>query len=169
MNDATIIQASLRDLTTLLSLITDYHAWEEIPDPPNLVEAIEFLLAADHPGGFWIAWDGDRPVAYVAVTLRFSLAAGGDVLVIDELFVLEAARNHGLGRRLIDTTHAYGAAIGCRELLLEVANSNRTAQAFYAALGFTPRLRRCWERPILPMAAVASVGRYPPNTAVMLP
>src|SRR6516165_11200788 len=72
----------------------------------------------------------------------------GDVLIIDELYVDEVARGRGLGRRLTDTAAAYGAAIGCRSLFLEVANGNRTAQAFYAALGFTPRLRRVWERPI---------------------
>ena len=150
MSDVAIVSATMGDFGALRSLIAAYHVWEDIPDPPNLDAAIATLMAPEHPGGFWIARRGDQPLAYIAVTPRFNLAAGGDVLVIDELFVTEGARGLGLGRRLINAVHAYGAAIGCRQLLLEVANGNRTAQAFYAVLGFTPRLRRCWERPIEP-------------------
>jgi GNAT superfamily N-acetyltransferase len=154
MRDVAIVPAQMADLPTLRSLVQAYHATEDIPDPPDLDRVIETLLSADQPGGFWLATRHGETLGYIAVSPRFSLTAGGEILVIDEVYVNDAARGQGLGRLLIDAVHAYGESIGCRILLLEVSNHNRTATHFYAALGFTPRLRRCWERPIaVPVAA----------------
>jgi ribosomal protein S18 acetylase RimI-like enzyme len=148
MRDVAIVPAQAADLPALRTLIQAYHAGEDMPDPPDLDDVILTLLTPEHPGGFWLAKRQGEALGYIAVTPRFSVTAGGDILVIDEVYVADAARGQGLGRLLTDVVQAYGESIGCRLLLLEVANHNRTATHFYAALGFTPRLRRCWERPI---------------------
>lgn len=154
MRDVAIVPAQTADLPGLRALIQAYHASEDMPDPADLDGVIRTLLTADEPGGFWLAKRQGDVVGYIAVTPRFSVAAGGAILVIDELYVDPDHRGQGLGRLLIDVVQAYGESIGCRLLLLEVANHNRTAANFYAALGFTPRLRRCWERPIAVAATV---------------
>jgi ribosomal protein S18 acetylase RimI-like enzyme len=148
MRDVAIVPAQVDDLPAIRALVQAYHSSEDMPDPPDLDAAITTLLDDTHAGGFWLARRHGEVLGYIAVTPRFSLTAGGDILVIDELFLHDGARGQGLGRMLIDAVQAYGEAIGCRLLLLEVPNHNRTAAHFYAALGFTPRLRRCWERPI---------------------
>jgi ribosomal protein S18 acetylase RimI-like enzyme len=158
MRDVAIVPAQTADLPAIRSLVQAYHTSEDMPDPPDMDGAILTLMADHHPGGFWLACRHGETLGYICVTPRYSLAAGGDILVIDELYVHEAARGQGLGRQLIDAVQAYGESIGCRLLLLEVSNHNRTATHFYAALGFTPRLRRCWERPIAATTAARTTS-----------
>lgn len=148
MSKVAIHPAGIADLPALRRLISAFHQAEDLSDPPNLDEAITALLGAPHRGSIWLAFLNGEPVGYIVAVHGFSLASGGDALTIDQLYVEDAARGQGIGRLLVAAAEVHGELHGCRTLLLEIGNGNRRAQLFYANSGFTPRLRRVWERPI---------------------
>jgi ribosomal protein S18 acetylase RimI-like enzyme len=58
---------------------------------------------------------------------------------IGELYVVEAYRGTGLGKRLVLGIEKYFQSKGCTSCWLKVASYNRNAIGFYDALGFDPR------------------------------
>ena len=59
--------------------------------------------------------DGD-PVGLITLTESISIYAGGEIGVINELYVLPQWRSEGVGKMLIDETKALAEARGWRRL-----------------------------------------------------
>lgn len=76
----------------------------------------------------------DRPVGFALYYHNYSTWEGRAGLFIEDLFVLESARGHGLGRQLITALAAIADARGCRRLDLNVLDWNPTRD-FYHRLG----------------------------------
>jgi ribosomal protein S18 acetylase RimI-like enzyme len=85
-------------------------------------------------------------VAYASTMRRLHLWRGGDVLVLDDLYVRVEFRNHGVGRRLMLTV-AQLAAVDDLPVSWVVGPDNLDAQRFYDRLGATlrPRVQVRWE------------------------
>jgi ribosomal protein S18 acetylase RimI-like enzyme len=95
--------------------------WLDPADP-----AFEALIAS-LPAG---------PAGYLAFYRAFSLFKPGPVLLVENVWVDPGARRAGVGRALLATAAAIARARGWTRLELNVAESNRTAVAAYARLGF---------------------------------
>ena len=76
-----------------------------------------------------------RPVGYVAYYDSFSLFLGGTVLLVENLFVLDAARRHRVGRRLMAAAAAEARRRGIGRMEIHVRGDSRPARAFYERLG----------------------------------
>lgn len=61
------------------------------------------------------------------------------VLLVDEICVEKALRNHGIGTQIMEEVHALARAFGCTDLQLGVYPQNDAAVAFYQKCGFTIR------------------------------
>ncbi|MFP4326550.1 MAG: GNAT family N-acetyltransferase [Paracoccaceae bacterium] len=86
-----------------------------------------------------LAGSGAPPGGVVLYSPVFSTVAGGAGLYVSDLWVAEAARGSGLGRRLLaaaarDARAQWGAGF----LTLAVYEDSHRARAFYARLGFRP-------------------------------
>lgn len=81
---------------------------------------------------------GGRPVAGVTWYPVFSTSLGCGGLFVLDLFVEEAERGRGHGRRLLAHMAAMAKARGDGFLKLEVDRTNDDAAAVYARLGFEP-------------------------------
>jgi ribosomal protein S18 acetylase RimI-like enzyme len=139
--------ATARDLDPVLAMMRRYYAEDGYP----FVEAEARRAAADlirdrRLGRLWVARDGGRVVAYLAVTLGFSLEYRGRDAFVDELVVAEAARGRGLGREALETAAAYCRALGVRAVHLEVERRRGRARALYRRMGFADRARRLMTR-----------------------
>jgi len=89
------------------------------------------------PGAFGlIAMESGEPVGFALAQALFE-----DCEILS-LGVLAARRRAGHGRRLLRAAAAAAAGRGARRLLLEVAESNAGARAFYRAEGFAAVGRR---------------------------
>jgi ribosomal protein S18 acetylase RimI-like enzyme len=90
-----------------------------------------------------VAGSGDGSLdGFVAVALRrrpgpFVERVRGS---IDWLFVREDARRSGVGRSLVEAGLGWLREHGAARVELEVAASNRAAQAFWQALGFRAQM-----------------------------
>lgn len=58
-------------------------------------------------------------------------------LLMDGIFVAEAARGKGVGTALIEAISEHAVAIGCHDIRLDVIDSNPRAKALYERMGFT--------------------------------
>jgi ribosomal protein S18 acetylase RimI-like enzyme len=82
--------------------------------------------------------DGTRPGGYAFLIPFWSNELGGDVCVIDEIFVMPALRSHGHGRKLIEMVKQ-GHGVWPEKPVavdLEVSPKNKRARALYEQLGF---------------------------------
>ena len=79
--------------------------------------------------------DGDV-IGYAAI------AVAGDVADLTRIVVAESQRRAGVASALLAALHDAAAQAGAERMLLEVAESNVDARAFYAAQGYTEVSRR---------------------------
>ncbi|HXF68594.1 MAG TPA: GNAT family N-acetyltransferase [Thermoflexus sp.] len=85
------------------------------------------------PNGSFIAYDGNRPVGFIATDSRWN---HGTVGAIHELVVDPEYQGRGLGRALLLRGMAYLRSQGCRVCELWVGERNTRARAIYQAMGF---------------------------------
>lgn len=78
-----------------------------------------------------LARKGENVVGCVGVR-RFS----ADTCEMKRLYVREAARGHGLGRRLAEKSVAAARRLGYRRMVLDTLESMASARHVYAELGF---------------------------------
>lgn len=117
----------------------------------------ETIGADDAPGGEgwsaeWVARILALPGAAAVLALApdpqggpvgFALCLpAGEALDIAAIGVVRARRRTGIGRALLARCEAQARASGALRLMLEVAEDNATARAFYAGAGFGEAGRR---------------------------
>jgi GNAT superfamily N-acetyltransferase len=66
----------------------------------------------------------------------FSSISARRIWILNDLFVVRAARRMGVGRALLDAAREHAAATGAVHLVLETAITNRDAQSLYESYGF---------------------------------
>ncbi len=83
----------------------------------------EYLLAGS---------DGVAQLRY-----RLSVWTGAPDCWLEDLFVHESARGHGLGRALVEAAFERARARGCRRIELDTNDTNTGAIRLYESLGFS--------------------------------
>lgn len=61
------------------------------------------------------------------------------VMLVDEFCVHESCRGQGIGKQMMEDTHALAMAFGCTDMQLRVYPQNDEAVGFYQKCGFTIR------------------------------
>jgi len=126
-------------VASLLIAFRDHlgHPW---PSENAFLAGVERLIEDRDTEYLLAAPDGETAAAGVA-QLRFRWGiwrAGGDCLV-EDVFVLERARGHGLGRALMDAAAHRALERGCRRMELDVSETNDAGLALYLGVGFVDR------------------------------
>jgi ribosomal protein S18 acetylase RimI-like enzyme len=99
------------------------------------------LLGEPSLGRVWVATDGPAVIAYVVLTLSYSLEYRGRDAFIDELYVAQTHRGSGLGAQALQLAQSACAEQGVLVLHLEVERSKDRAIAWYRRHGFADRNR----------------------------
>lgn len=142
MHSPTLVIAYPEDLAALLPLVRSYHRFEGIRSSgQDRSSAIAPLLGDNPYGRIWMIVREGAPVGYLALCFGYSVEFGGRDAFVDEFFLIESARGHGLGRLALDAVRREASRLDVRVLHLEVARSNRRARRFYESLGFSARAR----------------------------
>ena len=95
----------------------------------------EWLCNPDPAFDALIAEVDGEAVGYAAFYPAFSLYRGGPLMLLENLFVTEQARQGGVGRRLVVAVAAEAERRGYGRLELTVRESNRKTRAFYERIG----------------------------------
>ena len=134
-----IHSATRDDVSVLLSLIRALAAYEK---KPHKVVATEADLSRDLFGpqpkfrALIAEWEG-KPAGYASFFYFYSTYEGRAALFLEDLFVLDEFRGHGIGKSLLARVAKIALDEGCFGLRWEVLDWNRPAIEFYEKLGAT--------------------------------
>ncbi|HPE93346.1 MAG TPA: GNAT family N-acetyltransferase [Sphaerochaeta sp.] len=84
----------------------------------------------------WVAYQQERAVGMAFGNVCCGLESGGDYLWLNELYVAEEARIHGLGTKLLTEAQRWAKEMGCTYLAMVTHPRNERAQHLYAGEGF---------------------------------
>ncbi len=136
-----LVRATQNDLQDLLNLVRAYHAFENIErsDEERTQALLPLLSDNAREGGVWLVHESGQAIGYIALCFGYSIELGGRDAFIDELFVAESHRGHGIGSAVLDAIKEIARESGIRALHLEVARNNARARSIYATKGFESR------------------------------
>lgn len=137
MTTTLIRPAGPEDATTIVALVRALAVYENEPLTSVKLTPADVLrdgFGAEKRFEALIAELDGRPVGFALFFHNYSTWEGRAGLYVEDLFVLEEARGHGLGRQLITALAAIADARGCRRLDLNVLDWNPTRD-FYHRLG----------------------------------
>jgi GNAT superfamily N-acetyltransferase len=125
-----------------LGLVEKLAEYEKL-NPPN--EEAKNRLQRDclaNPPKFraFIGKIGDKSVSYIIYFFTYSSFLALPTLFVEDIFVLEEYRRHGVGRKMFDFLKQTAKAEGCGRIEFTVLEWNKPAQEFYERNG-AQRLR----------------------------
>jgi GNAT superfamily N-acetyltransferase len=136
--DVAISPATEADLDDALALFAGYQTFytgTAQGDERNRRFLARFVGGAD-AGLLLLARDGDgRAVGLANLYWTFSSTTAADHVLLNDLFVAEAARGSGVGGRLIEAARDVARERGSTYLSWQTALENRTAQRLYERTG----------------------------------
>lgn len=125
--------ANEADLDRVLSLMVRYH--DEVGltyDDVHRAQVVAPLLDGSPLGAIWLIGPGRAPLGYVMVTFGWSVAHGGMVGWLEEVFIRESVRNRGIGTEVM-----HAIVVNLRQAGLKAMHVQLTAGA--RAAGFCER------------------------------
>jgi GNAT superfamily N-acetyltransferase len=135
--DITFRAAEIFDTNTLLVLMKAFYAFESLPFKESVARtALEKILREDSLGYVWLIQADSEIIGYVILTLGYSLEYGGRDAFVDEIFIQEHYRGHGIGAKALQLIEDTCRMLGVRALHLEVERKNTRAYVFYRKFGF---------------------------------
>jgi ribosomal protein S18 acetylase RimI-like enzyme len=133
-------RATLSDVDSIASLFDAYRQFYQ--QPSNLPGAQQFLRTRleqqDSVLFFAYTQLGDtiQAVGFVQLYPSFSSVTMQRLWILNDLFVCESARCHGVAKRLMNRAREHALATHAKGLFLETAHDNTQAQRLYESLGY---------------------------------
>jgi len=130
----------------ILAFATDFHREDGHPLAPSGPRAIDTLLRGSPLGTVYLVKEDGLGVGYFALCYTMSLEFGGLVVILDDLYLLPAARGRGLGTKVLAAVDEEARKLGAVQIFLEVEEANQRAFTLYERHGFRKRQRHMMER-----------------------
>jgi diamine N-acetyltransferase len=142
----TIRPVERRDVPTIAIMAGEFYAFLASinnSDPAFDIEAARLKLEQCGFGAkplfsAIIAEQAGNPVGYAIYNIGFWADTFQGMVFVTDLFVREAWRGKGIGRRLMNHLAEIGKAEGCETVMWTVWLKNQAAKRFYAKIGGTP-------------------------------
>ncbi len=131
------------DLDTLIELFAEHAAYERLEFAghdrrPALAE----LMFGETPRIFgWVLDAGGGVAGYMTATIDHSTWNAAPFVYMDCLYLREAYRSRGLGRRLMNELTTFARAHGCREIQWHTPPDNMLGIRFYRRIGATEKAK----------------------------
>jgi ribosomal protein S18 acetylase RimI-like enzyme len=133
--------ASENDVSDVARLMIGFRDWQGRAEPDDAsMEATARRLIADPNADFLLA--GDPPAGVCQLRYRLSIWTGVEDCCLEDLFVDDAARGSGLGRKLVQAAVERARERGCARMELDANEANAPALALYSSFGFGSRSKR---------------------------
>jgi GNAT superfamily N-acetyltransferase len=131
-----ISEAQLEQLLPLIAAYQRFYEVEEIDDDRNRAFFTRFIAPSDD-GMLLGAWHGEQIRGYACLYWHFTSLVPAETVLMNDLYVIEAARGQGVGRALIQASAEVALERGAHHLEWATAPGNATAQRLYDATGAT--------------------------------
>ena len=133
--------AEAEEVARLLAAFRSFYGADE-PSDEEMLAVVRRLIGTPDTEYLLVG----EPAAGVAqVRFRPSVWTGADDCWVEDVFVEEASRGQGLGRRLIDGCVTRARQRGCRRIQLDANERNESAIALYRSLGFESGSPARWD------------------------
>ena len=136
MNNFTIRQADINDVSIILSFIKDLAEYENMFD--QVVATEELLkewLFEKKKAEVLLAMEGDTPVGFALYFYNFSTFLGRAGIYLEDLFVKKEYRGKGYGKALLKELARIAVSQGCGRLEWCCLDWNQPSIDFYLSLG----------------------------------
>jgi GNAT superfamily N-acetyltransferase len=136
-SEVDIAPVAVAEFERLLPLIADYQHFYEVEDVDEERNRAFFrrFLAPSEDGLLLGARADGELVGYACLYRHFSSLKARESVLMNDLFVSEAARGRGVGRALIEASAAAARERGGAHLEWATAPDNVTAQRLYDRIG----------------------------------
>jgi GNAT superfamily N-acetyltransferase len=134
----TISRVGVSDLPPLLPLLRAYCDFYEVaPRDDRLISLCRALIEDPSEGSQFLAREqaSREPVGFATLFWSWQTLDAGRTGVMNDLFVVPAARGGGVGRALIEACRGACRRRGVGKLVWETALDNEPAQRLYDSLG----------------------------------
>ena len=129
--------ATASDADLLVELMREFYAFDHIAfDEGAARGALEQILRDGRFGLVHLIRVGAEAAGYLVLTFGFSLEFHGRDAFVDELYLRERFRGHGIGKASIEFAAGICRGEQIAALHLEVERGNRRAQELYRRAGF---------------------------------
>lgn len=129
-----VTEAQFGQLLPLIAAYQRFYEVEQIDDERNRAFFSRFLAPSDD-GMLLGAWREDELVGYACLYWHFTSLVPAETVLMNDLYVDDAARGQGVGRALIEASAAVARDRGAHHLEWATAPDNTTAQRLYDSTG----------------------------------
>jgi len=127
----------IKNLDQLVPLFDQYMVFYGKESNPSRYEAYLRERIGQNEATVFIAYgDENRAIGFVLNYHSFSSVSLGKIIVLNDLYVIEAERKNGIGQSLIEKTFELAKETGAVRVDLGTAKTNTAAQGLYEKLGF---------------------------------
>jgi ribosomal protein S18 acetylase RimI-like enzyme len=135
--ETNVRRADMADLDGIALLFDLYRQFYR--QPPDLPLARKFVSdrLLNNESVIFLASSGTQAaVGFTQVYPTFCSVAAAPIHILYDLYVVKAARRHGVARALMAAAHEHAKQTGAVRLELATARTNVGAQALYESLGW---------------------------------
>ncbi len=126
-----------QDKNVCLPMVKEFYCSDAVdhPVPLEILERTFLDAVGENPHLCGLVFeDGEQVVGFAYLTFFYACEVGGEVVMIEEVFIKEQCRGRGFGQEFLDYLHtAYPKAARFR---LEVTKENTGAVRLYERNGF---------------------------------
>jgi GNAT superfamily N-acetyltransferase len=133
--------ATEQDVPLLLEMARGLAEYERLPNAVTATEAdlVKHLFGPRPAAEAAIGYVGDEPAGMVVFYSTFSTFVGQPGIYLEDIYVDESWRGHGLGRVLMQYVAKLSVQRGCGRFEWSVLDWNAPAIGFYEKLGARPQ------------------------------
>lgn len=124
------------DLNALAPLFDAYRIFYGRASDPEGARAFLGKRLRRNESVVFLAELESQPVGFTQLYPLFSSIGMSRIWLLNDLYVAESARRHGVASALLDAARRHGEQSGASGLLLETAEDNRPAQTLYERKGW---------------------------------
>ena len=144
-----LVRVYSADITALMEYIEALYIHDEDYDSMvNIEEGVKSLMRNEALACAYFIQRESEKIGYVILTKYHSVEKGGLTVFIDELYVEEKHRRHGVGKQIMKEIIGIAKDWGAKALWAQTEPHNDAAQAFFSSEGFQPNLFKNFERPL---------------------
>ncbi len=121
----------------IVNMMQDFYAIDNYPiDLEVSKKLFEDFISDEKLGKAWLLYSDNELVGYIILTYIFSFEYRGKIAFLDELYIIDSARNKGIGQATIEFVKDFAKSQNIKIMYLEVENNNQKAQKLYLANDF---------------------------------
>ncbi len=118
------------DLWNDISAVSPRELGKVFDEAQDCQENIVLLMIEDEETG--------EVIGFANLMKIFSVWAKGFALIIDDLYINEAAQGKGYGKKTLDEIEKYARETGYKRIQFQSEETNPNAKEFYISQGYTP-------------------------------